>query len=371
MAPGAPGQVFFSYARSDAEFVLKVASALRLDGVELWVDQLDIPTGARWDESVEGALQSCACLVVVLSPASVASFNVLDEVNYTLGEQKRVVPILLHPCQIPFRLKRIQNIDFTAGYERGYRALLAALTRQSEQRPPPPVAPQPFIEPLADPKLQPARGGLYRHMALGAALMFFVLLILALFSNSSTVEPEARPPEQSAPGSDAAPAYPTSESAPAAAGASAAANSAPAPAIADAAPVDIPPPPPAAAGISRADIANFVTAFIVAHNQRDVGQILALYDDGVDYLELGQGAQFASEDHRAMYRFWKDIQFDIVGNTDYEIAADGQLADVAFTLDFEGNTGTEARQGRMRVEMRLRQDGGALKVIRERHPAIP
>ena len=40
---------FFSYAREDSEFVLKLAKELRAVGVNLWLDQLDILGGQRWD----------------------------------------------------------------------------------------------------------------------------------------------------------------------------------------------------------------------------------------------------------------------------------------------------------------------------------
>ena len=39
-------KIFFSYARADAEeFALKLATALRNDGANVWIDQLDIKGG--------------------------------------------------------------------------------------------------------------------------------------------------------------------------------------------------------------------------------------------------------------------------------------------------------------------------------------
>ena len=67
------GKFFFSYGRADAEFVLKLAADLRSNGTNVWFDQLDIPAGARWDRAVEEALHASPCLLVVLSPASVAT----------------------------------------------------------------------------------------------------------------------------------------------------------------------------------------------------------------------------------------------------------------------------------------------------------
>jgi hypothetical protein len=119
--------VFFSYARSDSEFVLKVAKALRNEGRRIWVDQLDIPKGGRWDDEVEKALKASSCLLVVLSPSSTQSQNVLDEVSFALEGKKVVLPILLQSGSIPFRLKRLQYIDFTGDYDDAYRQLTMAL----------------------------------------------------------------------------------------------------------------------------------------------------------------------------------------------------------------------------------------------------
>jgi hypothetical protein len=120
-------KVFFSYARADAEFVLKLANDLRSAGISLWIDQLDIRPGERWDSAVENALKASPCLLVVLSPASVASQNVMDEVAFALENNKTVVPVLHTRCVIPFRIQRLQYIDFTATYNNGLTRLLGAL----------------------------------------------------------------------------------------------------------------------------------------------------------------------------------------------------------------------------------------------------
>jgi uncharacterized protein YbdZ (MbtH family) len=100
--------LFCSYDRADAEFALKLANDLRSAGISLWIDQLDIPAGDRWDIAVESALKASPCLLVVLSPASVESQNVMDEVAFALGSNKKVVPVLHRRCDIPFRIQRLQ-----------------------------------------------------------------------------------------------------------------------------------------------------------------------------------------------------------------------------------------------------------------------
>lgn len=120
-------KIFFSYARANSDFVLTVANDLRARGVNLWLDQIDIAPGERWDQSIQTALEDCATLLVVLSPEAVNSQNVMDEVSFALEENKQVVPVLHKSCEVPFRWRRLQHIDFTAGYEAGLTRLLDVL----------------------------------------------------------------------------------------------------------------------------------------------------------------------------------------------------------------------------------------------------
>ncbi|HEY6251898.1 MAG TPA: TIR domain-containing protein [Candidatus Angelobacter sp.] len=118
---------FFSYSREDSAFVLQLAKDLRAAGATVWLDQLDIGPGQRWDNAVEVALRTSPRQVAVLSPAAVNSVNVMDEVSFALEEKKQVIPVLYRDCQIPFRLRRVQYIDFRTDYHRGLRELLHTL----------------------------------------------------------------------------------------------------------------------------------------------------------------------------------------------------------------------------------------------------
>jgi uncharacterized membrane protein HdeD (DUF308 family) len=128
------GLPFLSYAREDSDFALRLVKDLRTAGAIVWLDQIDIRPGERWDQSVENALARCSSLVVVLSPASVASANVMDEVSFALEGGKVVVPVLYRDCTIPFRLRRLQYLDFRINYENGLRDLLQTITLGNSQR---------------------------------------------------------------------------------------------------------------------------------------------------------------------------------------------------------------------------------------------
>src|SRR5258708_3146383 len=66
-------------------------------------------------------------MLVVLSPAAVASHNVMDEVSYALETRKTLIPVLHRECTIPFRLRRVQYVDFRSDYDTAVRRLLKTL----------------------------------------------------------------------------------------------------------------------------------------------------------------------------------------------------------------------------------------------------
>lgn len=131
---------FVSYARPDAPFALRLAADLRAAAVEVWLDQLDIQPGEPWDQAVEQALKRCDSLLVVLSPRAVDSRPVMDEVSYALETNKRIVPVVVERCELPFRLRRLHYTDFTTDYDAALRRVLAAFpTRAPEDRGPSPT----------------------------------------------------------------------------------------------------------------------------------------------------------------------------------------------------------------------------------------
>lgn len=125
-------KVFFSYSRKDGEkFALQLATDLRNAGCNVWLDQLDIRPGKPWDLEIEKALKTATCLLFIVTEKSVGSKNTLDEVYYALDNDKEVIPVIFGNCEVPFRLKRLQHIDFTAGYDTAFNRLLAVLKQDA------------------------------------------------------------------------------------------------------------------------------------------------------------------------------------------------------------------------------------------------
>ena len=121
-------KIFFSYSRADSPFALTLAKDLREAGADIWIDQLDIPAGSHWDAAVEKALNTAAFVLVILTNSSTASTNVMDEVSFALESGKKIIPVLLEDCLPPFRLRRLQRIDFTSDYAIGFTQLMTTLS---------------------------------------------------------------------------------------------------------------------------------------------------------------------------------------------------------------------------------------------------
>jgi hypothetical protein len=156
---------FLSYSRADEKFGLRLAQDLRDNGVPIFVDQWDIRPSEHWDRAIERAVGCCRGLVVIISPRSVASDNVMDEVSFAIDNRKSVLPVMIEKCVLPLRITRMHLIDATGSYDNALQQCLAELVRPdrfsaaAEQPKPTPRAPlDPDAVDAAKQKLIPILG---------------------------------------------------------------------------------------------------------------------------------------------------------------------------------------------------------------------
>lgn len=120
-------QVFISHSSADDAFVTRLGVDLRAVSVPTWVDHENIPAGADWDTQVGAALKACSAMIVVLSPQAVISRNVTDEWSLFFDLKKPIYPVMVAECEVPFRLLRVQRINFTGEYDPAFAALLKVI----------------------------------------------------------------------------------------------------------------------------------------------------------------------------------------------------------------------------------------------------
>src|SRR5688572_10311958 len=105
--------VFISYSRSNAEFARRLADDLKALSLDPWLDVDRIQVGEDWDDAVWEGLRTCDVMLLLLSPASMASKEVSNEWKYHLSQSKPLIPVLVDSStNIHYRLAALQYIDF-------------------------------------------------------------------------------------------------------------------------------------------------------------------------------------------------------------------------------------------------------------------
>jgi hypothetical protein len=124
---------FISYSRTNSAFAVRLAKDLKSAGYDVWLDQLDIPTGTRWDDQIETALETCTTFMIILSPESMQSQNVKDEIGFAIDTGKNILPVKIKSADIPLRLRRFQYVDFTnRPYEESLKEIKSILPKREQ-----------------------------------------------------------------------------------------------------------------------------------------------------------------------------------------------------------------------------------------------
>jgi TIR domain len=124
-----PRELFLSHAAADREFATRLLDVLADQSIPCFYSSRDIVQG-EWMDVIGAALDRCDWLAVVLTPASVESEWVKEEVQYWFRHsqhKENVVPILLSACEpqrLAFPLSGFQHVDFTRDFNEACRELL-------------------------------------------------------------------------------------------------------------------------------------------------------------------------------------------------------------------------------------------------------
>jgi len=111
-SPPLADRLFISYARVDSAFVDWLADQLETHGHPIWLDRHDIQPGDVWDDRIDEGLRACKSMILVMTPAAMASDTVSSEWKFALDQGKPLIPLLFQDCDRHFRLVKLQYIDF-------------------------------------------------------------------------------------------------------------------------------------------------------------------------------------------------------------------------------------------------------------------
>lgn len=96
--------IFVSYAHEDAALVYPELTRLRDQGFNIWYDE-GISPGSTWRDEVALALTQCSVFLFFVSPRSVVSSNCMNEVNFSLSRERRLLAVHLTRTELPVGLE--------------------------------------------------------------------------------------------------------------------------------------------------------------------------------------------------------------------------------------------------------------------------
>ena len=126
--------IFVSYAHKDSAQVYPQILDLHNAGYHIWYDE-GIEPGRDWTEEIGRALQNAAFFITFISPNSVESKNVRNEINFALEKKTPFLAIYLEETQLPAGLMlQIGSIQAIMKYNLAEEKYFAKLTRVLKSR---------------------------------------------------------------------------------------------------------------------------------------------------------------------------------------------------------------------------------------------
>ena len=109
--------IFISYSSKDREHALQLIELLASAGLSVWIDQSGIDVATSWSKEIVLAIDECKAFLVLLSPNSITSKNVIKEVSLAAEQNKKILPLDLEPVTLPedlrYHLAGIQRAPMT------------------------------------------------------------------------------------------------------------------------------------------------------------------------------------------------------------------------------------------------------------------
>jgi hypothetical protein len=91
--------VFVSYAHVDSHMVFPIIRELNKRGVLMWYDE-GIESGEEWPQVIADRILACEKMLLFISPDSVKSHHVRQEINFANSKRKQILPVYIKPTQL-------------------------------------------------------------------------------------------------------------------------------------------------------------------------------------------------------------------------------------------------------------------------------
>ena len=97
--------IFISYSSKDREKAEQLTELLSSAGLSVWIDQSSLEVSTSWSAEIVDAITVCKAFIVLLSPNSIESHNVIKEVSLASEKRKKILPLDIEPVTLPRELE--------------------------------------------------------------------------------------------------------------------------------------------------------------------------------------------------------------------------------------------------------------------------
>jgi hypothetical protein len=135
-----PPRAFISYVREDAEAVDRIADALRLVGIDVWLDRTHLKPGDRWTEVIRNAISEgdffIACFSSSYAQRKATYMNeelliAVEQLRRRPRDRRWFIPLTLDGCDLPKipigadeTLEHLHRLDFSEDWSRSIARLI-------------------------------------------------------------------------------------------------------------------------------------------------------------------------------------------------------------------------------------------------------
>jgi len=106
-AAAAASTLFVSYSHKDKARVEPIVTQIEGMGRQVWLDRTSITGQAGWAGQIVRAIRECRAVVLMASPNSYSSDQVVRELYLAMNHKKPIVPIEIEPAELPDELQYI------------------------------------------------------------------------------------------------------------------------------------------------------------------------------------------------------------------------------------------------------------------------
>lgn len=130
-------RVFLCHSSHDKPRVRELYHQLRVQGIDPWLDELELLAGQVWEDEIRKAIRDTNVVIICLSQESISKTGfVHKEIKFALDIADKqpegtifLIPLKLEECELPQRLSQLQCVNLFE--EKGFENLLRALQKRA------------------------------------------------------------------------------------------------------------------------------------------------------------------------------------------------------------------------------------------------